>query len=132
MLGRKTPPSRGAARPDGALPEERRGAAWIGQSMVIKGEVKSSEDLTIAGHVEGEVDVSEHALTVGPRATIRANITARVVTVRGRVTGEIRASEKVQVGETGSVEGDILAPRVAVAEGAVLQGRIAMDAPAAT
>jgi len=104
--------------------EERRVAAWIGASLVIKGDLTSSEDMTIAGQVEGNVAAREHALVVAPQATIQGDVTARSVIVRGQVTGSITAKEAVEVGETGSVDGDIEAPRMTVSEGAVLHGRV--------
>ena len=108
--------------------EERRIAAWIGSSVEIKGDLTSSEDLTIAGKVEGDVTVKAHAVTIASEARIRGNITARAVTIQGQVIGTIASEGTVVVGATGNVEGDISAPRMAVAEGAVLHGRVQMSA----
>lgn len=104
--------------------EERRVAAWIGASLVIKGDLTSSEDTTIAGHVEGDVAVRGHTLVVAPRARVRGDIIAGAVAVHGQVTGTITAERKVEIAETGSVDGDITTPRMVVAEGAVLNGRV--------
>lgn len=109
--------------------EERRIAAWIGASVEIKGDLTSSEDLTIAGKVEGDVTVKAHAVTIASESRIRGNITARAVTVHGHVIGTIASDGTVVVGETGNVEGDITAPRMVVKEGAVLRGRVQMSAP---
>lgn len=134
MFRKKAPSSNDPrkSRPDEAaaegMPDERRVVAWVGRSMVIKGDLSSSEDLTIAGDVEGEISVREHSLIVGPHATLRANIVARAVTVHGKVTGTITASDRVVVGETGDIEGDITAPTMAVAEGGMLRGRIGIGA----
>ena len=106
------------------MQEERRVAAWIGASIVIRGDLTSSEDMTIAGRVEGDVTVRENTVVVAPKATIHGDIVARVVAVHGEVTGTITAAHKVEVGETGSVQGDIITPRMVVAEGAVLHGRV--------
>ncbi|MEJ2186162.1 MAG: polymer-forming cytoskeletal protein [Gemmatimonadota bacterium] len=111
--------------------EERRVAAWIGASIVIKGNLTSLEDMTIAGQVEGDVTVREHTLVIAPRARIRGNITARTVAVHGEVLGTITAERRVEVGETGSVDGDIVAPRMVVAEGAVLHGQLGIAASSA-
>ena len=108
----------------GQVQEERRVAAWIGASVVIEGDVKSSEDMTIAGTVEGNVLVPEHTLVVEAAAKIRGDIVARSAVVHGEVTGTITADQKVEVGEKGSVAGDIIAPRMVVAEGAVVPGRV--------
>jgi cytoskeletal protein CcmA (bactofilin family) len=110
--------------------EERRASAWIGASIVIKGDVISSEDTTIAGRVDGDVTVSEHTLTIAARASIRGNIVARTVTVQGEVIGSVTAVAKIEIGETGSVEGAMKAPRLVVSEGAALRGPIKMSPPA--
>ena len=104
--------------------DERRAIAWVGKSVIFKGELISSEDMIIDGRVEGTIEVHDHALTVGPTAQIHADIAARSVTIRGSVTGTITAANLVEIRETGSVEGDIVSPHVSVAEGAVVRGRI--------
>ena len=104
--------------------DERRAIAWVGKSVIFKGELISSEDMIIDGRVEGTIEVHDHALTVGPAAEIHADIAARSVTIRGSVTGTITATSLVEIRETGSVEGDIVSPHVSVAEGAVVRGRI--------
>ncbi|MEJ2215149.1 MAG: polymer-forming cytoskeletal protein [Gemmatimonadota bacterium] len=109
--------------------EERRVAAWIGASIVIKGNLTSLEDMTIAGQIEGDVIAKEHMVVVAPRARIRGNIVARSVAVHGAVLGTITAERIVEVGETGSVDGDIVSPRMAVAEGAALHGRLGIALP---
>jgi hypothetical protein len=63
----------------GRVREERRVAAWIGKSILVKGSLTSSEDLTIAGQVEGDISVPEHSLTITSQARIRGNIVARFV-----------------------------------------------------
>ena len=110
--------------PAGRPAEERRIMVWVGKSVIFKGELVSSEDMSIDGHVQGTIDVREHTLTIGPDAEIHANITAKAITIHGSVSGSIKASEKVDIRETGTVDGDIVAPRVAMAEGANLHGRI--------
>jgi cytoskeletal protein CcmA (bactofilin family) len=109
--------------------EERRVAAWIGASVVIQGDLTSSENSTIAGRVQGDVRVPEHELVVERGAQIRGNITARAVVVHGEVRGMITASAHVEIAETGSVGGDVVAPRMVVHEGAVLDGVLSIDVP---
>lgn len=106
------------------MQEERREKAWIGGSIVIKGELTSSEDMTLAGRVEGDVSVRQHALVVAPQARVQGDIVAAAVVVHGEVVGTITASRRVEVGETGSVDGDIIAPRMTAADGAVIKGRL--------
>ena len=99
----------------------------IGKSVVIKGELNGSEDLTIEGHVEGTIQLREHVLTIGPNGKIKAQVFAKSVIVLGEVIGNVTASEKVDIRDNGSVDGDIAAPRVAIAEGAHFRGSIDMQ-----
>jgi|SRR4051794_22374521 cytoskeletal protein CcmA (bactofilin family) len=105
-------------------PEERRLTAWVGKSILFRGDLIGLEDMAIDGRVEGTIELRDHTLTIGPDAHIRADITAKVVTVFGVVVGTVTATEAVHIGETGSVEGDITSRRLAMAEGAVVRGRI--------
>ena len=99
----------------------------IGQSIHIKGELTGNEDLTIEGKVEGKVFLKDHNLTVGANGKIVAEIQAKTVMVLGEVTGNITADDKVEVAATGSMRGDIQAPRVVLADGAKFKGAIDMD-----
>jgi cytoskeletal protein CcmA (bactofilin family) len=99
----------------------------IGKSVVIKGELSGSEDLTIEGHVEGKIELKDHLLTIGPNGRIKAQIFAKTVIVLGEVNGNVSASEKVEIRDGGSVDGDIVSPRVAIAEGAHFRGSVDMQ-----
>ena len=103
---------------------ERRVTAWIGASIVIKGDVVSSEDTTLAGRVEGNVDCREHALSIAPGAKIQGDVRARAVSLDGEVNGTVTAEHSISIGATGVVTGDIVAPRMSIAEGATLSGRV--------
>jgi cytoskeletal protein CcmA (bactofilin family) len=104
-----------------------RGTVNIGKSVVIKGELSGSEDLTIEGHVEGKIELRQNVLTIGPNGKIKAQVFAKAVIILGEVTGNVTASEKVDIRDNGSVDGDIAAPRVAIAEGAHFRGSIDMQ-----
>jgi cytoskeletal protein CcmA (bactofilin family) len=106
-------------------------AATIGESVVIKGELTAEEDLLVTGSVEGRVSVEGHVLTIGPNASILADVKAGVAIVGGAIRGSVSASDKVEVLEGGSVEGDITTPRIAVADGGRVHGRVDMP-PAGT
>jgi cytoskeletal protein CcmA (bactofilin family) len=103
----------------------------IGKSVVIKGELNGSEDLTIEGQVEGTIQLRDHVLTIGPNGRIKAQVFAKAVIVLGEVTGNVTASDKVDIRENGSVDGDIVSPRVAIAEGAHFRGSVDMQRKAA-
>jgi len=117
-----TPPS---PQPDGRRIE--RDVVNIGKSVVIKGELNGSEDLTIEGQVEGKIELKEHALTIGPNGKIKAQVFAKSVIVLGEVNGNVTATEKVDIRDGGSVDGDIVSPRVAIAEGAHFRGSVDMQ-----
>ena len=115
-------------------PESRRierDVVNIGKSVVIKGELNGSEDLTIEGHVEGKIELKDHVLTIGPNGKIKAQVHAKSVIVLGEVNGNVTATEKVDIRDGGSVDGDIVSPRVAIAEGAHFRGTVDMQRKAA-
>jgi cytoskeletal protein CcmA (bactofilin family) len=121
-----TPVGAAGYRPDaGHLME--KDIVNIGKSVVIKGELNGSEDLTIEGHVEGTIQLKEHVLTIGPNGRIKAQVFAKAVIVLGEVTGNITATDKVDIRENGAVDGDIVSPRVAIAEGAHFRGSVDMQ-----
>ena len=103
---------------------ERRVAAWVGKALRVEGRIISNEDLTIDGSVEGSIELGDHSVTIGPGAVVKADLTAKTITISGAVTGMVRATERVDLREPGSVQGDIKAPRFVMAEGATVRGRI--------
>ena len=104
-----------------------RDVVHIGKSVVIKGELNGSEDLTIEGHVEGKIELKDHVLTIGSNGRIRAAVFAKAVIVLGEVVGNVTGTEKVDIRDNGSVDGDIVSPRVAIAEGAHFRGSVDMQ-----
>ena len=83
--------------------------------------------MTIEGKVEGKIELSQHVLTIGPNGQIKAQIYAKSVIVLGKVNGNVVATEKVSIREKGAVDGDITAPKVAIAEGAHFRGSVDMQ-----
>jgi cytoskeletal protein CcmA (bactofilin family) len=105
----------------------------LGKSVVIKGELSASEDLTLYGQMEGSVQLPNHTLTIGPHADIKAAIAAKAVVIMGAVTGNVTAGERIEIQTTGSVQGDVVSPRLAIADGGCLRGKVQMpksDRPA--
>src|SRR5215475_7688209 len=98
--------------------------ACLSQGIRIKGEIIGGEDLFIDGAVEGKVNFQNSILTVGPNATVKADITAREIVVRGRVEGKLEGANRVHIWNTARVNGDIRADRVAIEEGAELHGKM--------
>ena len=98
----------------------------LGSSMIIRGELSASEDLTLSGRMEGRISVPDHTLTIGPHADIKAEIAGKAVIIMGAITGNITADERVDIRATGAVTGDIVSPRLSVAEGGCLRGKVDM------
>ena len=96
----------------------------LGKSVMIKGELSGSEDLTLFGRMEGSVKLPEYTLTIGPDADIRAEISAKTVVIMGGVTGNVVAGERVEIRSTGSVTGDIASPRFAIQDGGCMRGKV--------
>jgi cytoskeletal protein CcmA (bactofilin family) len=121
------PATGSTAAPQPEIRRIERDMVNIGKSVVIKGELNGSEDLTVEGHVEGRIELKDHVLTIGPNGKIKAQVFAKAVIVLGEVNGNVTASEKVDIRDGGSVDGDIIAPRVAIAEGAHFRGSVDMQ-----
>ncbi len=119
--------SASAAPQPEARQQSGRDVVNIGKSVVIKGELNGSEDLTIEGQVEGKIELKDHVLTIGPNGKIKAQVFAKALIVLGEVNGNVTASEKVEIRDGGSVDGDIVSPRVAIAEGAHFRGSVDMQ-----
>ncbi len=90
----------------------------ITSTLVIKGEIRGREDLYIDGEVQGTIHLTDGRVTIGPHGNISADVDAREVVVRGTVKGSVRGRERVEIGRTGEVRGDISTIRIAIEEGA--------------
>ena len=98
--------------------------ARIGKSVIIRGEVKGSEDLFVDGRIEGTISLSESRLTIGPNAVLAADLTARDVLILGQVQGNIIASGRVELRAGCQVTGDVHALRLAIEDYAVFRGKV--------
>jgi cytoskeletal protein CcmA (bactofilin family) len=128
MFRRENEPSRPVASPardPSPAGERRRQTTLIAPGTVISGRVSGATEVLVEGEVEGDLQV-EGVVTVGADGKVRGEIVARVVKVGGRVVGNVRGGERVEVLPSGSLEGDVAAPRVTIAEGAFFKGRVEM------
>jgi cytoskeletal protein CcmA (bactofilin family) len=103
-----------------------RNGVDLGKSVVIKGELSGSEDLTLEGQMEGKISLPDHTLTIGAQAEVKADIAARVVIVIGTVTGRVTAREKIDIRSTGTILGDVVSPRLVIADGGSIRGKVEM------
>jgi cytoskeletal protein CcmA (bactofilin family) len=98
--------------------------ARLGKTVVIRGEVKGSEDLVIDGHVEGAITLAENRLTIGPNADVLADLSARDVLIQGKLKGNIVATGRVELRAGSAVEVDVRALRLAIEDNAVFRGKV--------
>jgi cytoskeletal protein CcmA (bactofilin family) len=120
-----TPTPAYSPSPRPAEPEAPRGVASIGKSVILKGQIFSREDLYLDGEMEGTVEVPEHRLTVGPHGKIHAaSIKAREVVVLGTVTGNVEASERLDIRKEAKLVGDVRTGRIIIEDGAYFKGSI--------
>lgn len=103
--------------------------ANIGESLRFEGTLSGLEDVVVDGEVKGTIRLPDCSLAVGPTGRIYADVEARNVTVLGHVTGNIVCLERMRLCSTGSIDGDVKAPRVLIEDGAVVRGRIDVVKP---
>jgi len=106
------------------MAEERRKASWIGESILVKGDVVSTGDLVIDGQVQGTIELGNHSLTIGNGASVVADLVANTVSISGKVKGNVIGATKVELKSTAKVEGDISAPKFVMEDGAALSGKV--------
>ena len=104
--------------------ESTRGAASIGKSVTIKGQIFSREDLIVDGEIEGAIELNEHRLTVGPNGRVRAGIKAREIVVLGTIDGNVEALDKIDIRKDAKLVGDIKTARIIIEDGAYFKGSI--------
>lgn len=120
------PQPAGAARETG--PEAvATSTATVGANVTIKGDVTGKGDVFISGTIEGMIDLADNRVTVEGTGRVKGSVVGKQVQVEGKVVGDIEAMEKIAIGSTGAVQGTIIAPRVAVEDGAKFKGRIDME-----
>jgi cytoskeletal protein CcmA (bactofilin family) len=101
----------------------------IGETLHFKGELSAGEDLIIEGKIEGQINQGKCCLTVKPKGELIANVNATKIFIEGNVDGDLAATVSVSIRESGDVTGNIVAPTVAIVEGATFNGKIEMRAP---
>jgi cytoskeletal protein CcmA (bactofilin family) len=106
------------------------GSTVIGKSVVIRGDLSGNEDLYMDGDIEGSITLAESQLTVGPNARVHADINVRDIVVFGHLTGNVKATGRVDLRQSAFVSGDILAGRLSIEESAVLKGRVELKGSA--
>ncbi|MGH9476818.1 MAG: bactofilin family protein [Terriglobales bacterium] len=108
------------ATPNPARPE----TSHLGKSFHFKGDIVGTEDIYIDGEVEGTIQLPNQIVTIGPNGSVNADIQARELIVHGKVKGNAKAQDRIEVGRSGSVLGDMAMARISIQDGAFIQGRV--------
>ncbi len=121
-----------SAAEKGSCDRNASARAVIGASIAVKGEISGAEDLLIEGFIEGTVNLKQNVVTIGKNGRVTANVFGKVVHIEGELNGDCFASDQVIVHKSGSVKGNISAPRVTLEDGARLKGAIDTSSNEAT
>ena len=106
------------------MDSNRADVAHIGKSVIIKGELSGSEDLYLDGEVEGNIDLHNHNLVIGPNGQVRANVFAKDVVIHGKVDGAVTGANRVELKKSALLNGDIITQRIVIEDGAFFKGSI--------
>jgi cytoskeletal protein CcmA (bactofilin family) len=98
----------------------------LGASLIIKGEIRGSEDLIIDGRFTGKIFLENNSIYVSQESTVKADIRVKNITIKGNVEGSIHASGKVFITKEGKMTGDITAYRISIMDGAKFKGSVKM------
>ena len=99
----------------------------IGKTIKIEGSISGQADLHVEGEIEGKIELAENSLTIGPNGNATADVVARDVQVQGRLSGRVRAGDRIAIAKTGSVDGEVTTSRIAVEDGAIFRGSINLE-----
>jgi cytoskeletal protein CcmA (bactofilin family) len=108
----------------GVAVESRGGTAVIGKGMVIKGQIRSGENMHVAGEIDGSLHLSGYDLTVTAESKVRADVVAREVDIAGTIQGNVDATRKITVRKGGKLIGDLRTPGIVIEDGAYFKGNI--------
>jgi cytoskeletal protein CcmA (bactofilin family) len=104
-----------------------RPAAWLGPGLVLKGELSGSEDLFVDSTIEGPVSLGGNRLTIGHSGNIKGEVVAREVVIQGKIQGDVRSHDRVEIKKDGSLVGDLITARIVIEDGAYFKGSIEID-----
>ena len=113
--------------PSASPPARPDRQAILGPSITIKGSLSGEEDLLIEGHVEGEITFKQHAVTVGKRGRVDADLFCKSIFIEGEVHGNLYGEDLVVVRKSAHVKGNAVAPRVSLEDGSQFHGAIDMQ-----
>jgi cytoskeletal protein CcmA (bactofilin family) len=97
----------------------------FGPSLRFKGELRADEDFVMQGRIEGSIHHTQN-LTIGTDGVVKGDSRARNIIVDGTIEGDLYALESISIRPTAKVQGNLMAPRVSIADGASFNGKIDM------
>jgi len=122
-MSQETHNSSSSSNPDRPLAP---GVTRLGSTSVLTGDIEAHEDMLIEGRVQGKITVPSGTLTVAKGAKVEAEVRARSFVLHGELKGTVRAGEKALISETAEMTGDIITPKITIANGARFTGGIRM------
>jgi cytoskeletal protein CcmA (bactofilin family) len=96
----------------------------IGRGMIIKGNLHSGNDVFLDGEIEGDLDVENGRLMIGPHGKVVANVRAREVDIHGIMTGNVESTERTSIRASGQLMGDVRTGGIVIESGAQFKGKV--------
>lgn len=106
--------------------KEGRLSGFVGNGTVLTGETTFQAMLRIDGHLTGSITSKDGTLIIGSSGQVDANVKVAAAVINGTVNGDIIATERLELGRTARVAGNIQTPRLVIDEGAILEGSCSM------
>jgi len=125
LFSSKEPAPQPRSTPPRSTDPQQATGTFFGPNVTIEGTVTGSEPVLIEGTVRGKINLTGE-LRIGTKARIEATVHAKNVTVEGKLTGDVSADERVELVASATVDGNIKAPKIVVAEGARFRGSVDM------
>jgi cytoskeletal protein CcmA (bactofilin family) len=102
------------------------GVTRLGSTTVLTGDIEAHEDLLVEGRVHGKITIPSGTLTIAKGAKVEGEIRVRALVLNGELKGSVRAGEKTVISETAEMNGDVITPKITIANGARFSGGIRM------
>ncbi len=102
------------------------GVTRIGSTTVLNGDIEAHEDVLVEGKLQGKITLPSGTLTVAKGARVEAEVRVRALVLHGELKGTVRAAEKTVIAETAVMSGDVITPKITIANGARFSGGIRM------
>jgi cytoskeletal protein CcmA (bactofilin family) len=96
----------------------------IGRGMIIKGSLHSENDVFLDGEIEGDLNVENCSLLIGPHGKVVANVRAREVDIHGIMTGNVESTERTSIRSSGQLMGDVRTGGIVIESGAQFKGKV--------